>query len=81
MDNIDINEETRSGKGTTFVLGSVIYQEQRTVHLAVGYRRQCRRQIPPLQNLSGIYMIGFPNKHKVHTAPAHLLGRVNEITG
>ena len=81
MDNIDINEETRSGKGTTHVLGSVIYQGQRTIDLAVGYRRQRRRQIPPLQNLSGIDMTGCPNKQIVHTAPAHLLGRVNEITG
>ena len=77
MDNIDINEETRSGKGTTHVLGSVIYQEQQTFDLAVGYRHQSRRQIPPLQNLSGIDMIHCPNKNKVHTAPAHLLGRVN----
>ena len=73
MDNIDINEETRSGKGTTLVLGFIIYQEQRTIDLAVGYKRQSRRQIPPLQNLSGIDMIGCPNKHKVHTAPAHFL--------
>ena len=48
MDNIDINEETRSGKGTTYVLGSVTDQEQRAIDLAVGYRRQRRRQIPPL---------------------------------
>ena len=27
MNNIDINEKTRSGKGITHVLGSVIYQE------------------------------------------------------
>ena len=53
MDNIDINEEPRSGKSTTHVLGSVIYQEQRTIDLAVGYRRQRRRQILQLQNLSG----------------------------
>ena len=26
MDNIDINEDTRSGQGTTHVLGSLIYQ-------------------------------------------------------
>ena len=26
MDNIDINEDTRSGKETTHVLGSLIYQ-------------------------------------------------------
>ena len=45
--------------------------------MAVGYRRQRRRQIAPLQNLSGIDMIGCLNKHKVHTAPAHLLGKVN----
>ena len=63
MDNIYINEETRSGKGTTYVLGSVIYQEQRTIDLAVGFRRQRRRQIPPIQTLSGIDMIGCPNKH------------------
>ena len=30
IDNIDTNEETRSGKGTTHVLGSTIYQEQGT---------------------------------------------------
>lgn len=28
MDNIDINEEKRSGEGTTHVLGSLLYQEK-----------------------------------------------------
>ena len=28
MDNIDINEETRSGEGTTHVLGGLLYQEK-----------------------------------------------------
>ena len=28
MDNIDINEETRSGSGTTHLLGSLIFQER-----------------------------------------------------
>ena len=32
-DNIDINEETKSGEGRTHVLGSVIYQAKRTMHL------------------------------------------------
>ena len=77
MDNVYVNEDTRSGKGTTHVLSSVIYQEQRTVDLAVSCRRQRRRQIPPLQNLSVIDMVDCPNKHKVHTVPAHLLCRVN----
>ena len=30
----------------------------------------------PLQNLSGIDMIDCLDKHKVHTAPVHLMGRV-----
>ena len=51
MNNIDMNEETRSGKGTTHVFGSVIYQEQQTIDSAVGYRRQSKGQIPPLQDL------------------------------
>ena len=28
-DNIDINEETKSGEGTALILGSVIYQAKR----------------------------------------------------
>ena len=32
-ENIDINEETNSGEGKAHVLGSVIYQAKRTMHL------------------------------------------------
>ena len=33
VDNIDINEETKSGEGKTHVLGSVIYQAKREMHI------------------------------------------------
>ena len=62
MNNIDMNEETRSGKSTIHVFGSVTYQEQQTIDLAVGYRHQSKGQIPPLQDLSGIDMVDCPNK-------------------
>ena len=78
VDNIDINEETRSRKGTTHVLGSVIYQEQRNTDIAIGFRQeQHRRQVRTMYNTSGINMLNYPNQHKGHTAPSHLLVRVN----
>ena len=78
VDNIDINEETRSGTGTTHVLGSVIYQEQRNTYIAIDFRQeQHRRQVRKMFNTSGINILDCPNQYKVHTAPSHLLGRVN----
>ena len=78
VDNIDISKEDRSGKGTTHVLGSVIYQEQRNTDLAIGFRQeQHRRQVRTMYNISGINMLDCPNQYKAHTAPSHLLGRVN----
>ena len=51
VDNIDINEETKSEKGTTHVLGSVKYQEQRNTDIATGFRQeQHRRQVRTMYN-------------------------------
>ena len=78
VDNIDISKEDRSGKGTTHVLGSVIYQEQRNTDIAIGFRQeQHRRQVHTMYNTSGINMLDCSNQYKVHTVPSHLLGRVN----
>ena len=69
VDNIDINEETRSGKGTTHVLGSVIHQEQRNTDIAIGFRQdQHRRQVRTMYNTSGINMLDCPNQYKAYTA-------------
>ena len=77
-DNIDINEETRSGKGTTHVLGSVLYQEQENVDIAVQYRQERpRRRMHALRNASELNILDCPNKYKAHTAPSHLLHKVN----
>ena len=60
------------------VLGSVIYQEQRNTDIAIGFRQeQHRRQVCTMYNTSGINMLDCPNQYKAHTAPSHLLGRVN----
>ena len=37
-DNIDINEETKSGEGTTHVLGSVIIKRKEPMHLYLHLR-------------------------------------------
>ena len=78
VDNVDINEETRSGKRTMHVLGIVIYQEQRNTDIAIGFRQeQHKRQVRTMYNTSGINMLDCPNQYKAHTGPCHLLGRVN----
>ena len=49
IDNIDINEETRSGKGTTHVIGNIIYQEQGT-----GIARSLQRTLPETEHPCGM---------------------------
>ena len=60
------------------LLGSVIYQKQRNTDITIGFRQEKhRRQVRTMYNTSGINMLDCPNQYKVHTAPSHLLGRVN----
>ena len=60
------------------MLGSVLYQEQENVDIAMQYRQERpRRRMHALRNASGLNILDCPNKYKAHTAPCHLLHKVN----
>ena len=61
--NIDINEETKSGEGKTHVLGSVIYHAEReTAHLLTSGIIASDTRIRAVKNRCLIYVM-----HQTHT--------------
>lgn len=82
MDNIDINEETRSGQGTTHVLGSLIYQEDTgevVSKLPLQTHGKASRQ-KSIKHLDTTEILECPNKGKKHADLSHLTNKVNVNT-
>ena len=79
MDNIDINEETRSGQGTTHVLGSLIYQESMetnsTAKDPMVTVSNVRRK--SLKHLSIFEILECPNRLKRYANLSHLQHKVD----
>lgn len=76
MDNIDINEETRSGKGTTHVLGSLIYQDQNTKLPTNVHSVPAVRVGEPNRKLASD-LLECPNRYKRTANMSHLKGKID----
>ena len=75
IDNIDINEETKSGKGTTHVLGSIIYQEKGT-----GIARSLQGTFPETEHpfrIKPLEILRRPRYAPRDSVPRHLLNTVD----
>ena len=77
MDNIDINEETRSGKGTTHVLGSLIYQEESNDKPIVPKDKPVPTRQKSIKNLVGTDVLECPNRYAKNMDTTHLRGKIN----
>ena len=79
MDNTDINEETRSGQGTTHVLGSLIYQEStgEVVHELPLQTQGKASRLKSVKHLETYGILECQNKRKKYTDLGHLTNKVN----
>ena len=77
MDNIDINEETRSGAGTTHVLGSFLYQEKSDVQDRRGPRQKVDNTRRKSVEMRMFDLSEYPNKFRRKTELKHLAGNVD----
>ena len=78
MDNIDINEETRSGQGTTHVLGSLLYQDTAVLSGIMGPRfKTADIRSKAVDNLTCLDMQECPNRFKKQGQIGHLKSMVD----
>ena len=79
IDNIDINEGTRSGQGTTHMLGSLIYQGRFVEGIPKVQIPRDRKDIrrKSVKHLETTNILQVPNKGKIFVDLGNLTGKVN----
>ena len=79
MDNIDINEETRSGEGTMHVLGGLLFQEKSEVTGTFGSvpKRKTSFRQKSTDTLACLEILDCPNQYKKNVSFEHLTQKVD----